>query len=133
MRIVRLKRHQFDLLNALVILAVFARSLVAPGFMLQAEADAAGSFAVTICHGFKGINAIDGLAPIDQPPGKTNSHHETNACGLWTAGANLITGLPPLYDFRNERGIEPACDPARKNRFDSIVRTCFARAPPGLA
>ena len=51
-------------LLTLLALAVVLRSLIAPGFMLEASADAPFGLTVTLCEGLGGIDQIDGMSAM---------------------------------------------------------------------
>jgi len=52
-------------LLTLLAMAVVLRSLIAPGFMLEASADAPFGLTVTLCEGLGGIDQIDGMSAMN--------------------------------------------------------------------
>ena len=84
-----------------LLLSVFLRSLIAPGFMLDTSGDEPFEINITLCEGLNGVNAIEGMEHMhhdhhgmhDGGDDQNHDHepdHFTATCGLWSGSSTFI-------------------------------------------
>ena len=130
--------RRFRILTGLLLAAVCARSLIAPGFMLDTRRAFDGTFPITVCHGLNGMETLAGLMPKARHGAHHGAHHErdpaaphfTAACGLWYAGTSFISVACQDFDFSLSAGRDRPAEPPRISYSGTHKRTQFARAPP---
>jgi len=92
----KLSRHGLKMW--LLLAALVLRSLVAPGFMLEASDDNPFGVTVTLCGGMNNIDAIEGLTSVehahanhvyDSTDTKQDDKHDplSTHCATWSAGS----------------------------------------------
>ena len=136
----RTRLKEVPALKLLIVLAVFVvfavRSLVPPGFML--EADVEGAMQIVICTSsgpeLKWLTADGGLA--DEAPGEVVDHSaDPNShawpCAFASLGLSLVKPLGVLIGLTQEAETpaHPIVIASRPSDF-AVTRTVTARAPP---
>ena len=126
--------HKSGRLIALLIAGLLLRSLIAPGYMLDAHADGDLRLSIEICRGTDTLAGLAGQRDVQEhnPPGRASQDNHVSACDLWSASSPSFLLFFDSSLFPAER-FWAALPPHHNLSLPGYSgKTTLARAPPAL-